>query len=252
MMELLATEARQIGLSLSQAHLAAFEAYYRELAVWNHRFNLTTIVGYEQVQVKHFLDSLTCILAFPGITAAQEVPDAIPLLQRDCELRCADVGSGAGFPGIPLKIIFPGMHLTLIESTHKKAVFLEHITRLLRLDRVQVIASRAEEVGQSPNTREQYDLVLARAVASMNVLAEYCLPLLNMGGRWIAQKGEGIEAELDAARNALTLLGGKVAALKSYKLSLVDETRYLVAVDKVAATPRQYPRRPGVPSKKPL
>jgi len=252
MMDLLAAEALEIGLNLNHDHLAAFELYYHELAEWNQRFNLTTIIRYEDVQIKHMLDSLTCILAFPGHAATDQVPNSVPLLQRDWELCCADVGSGAGFPGIPLKILYPGLRLTLIESIHKKTVFLEHLVSVLQLDKVEILAVRAEDAGQHPDRRERYDLVLARAVAGMSVLAEYCLPLLNVGGRWIAQKGEGIETELGAARQAIHTLGGQVAALKSYRLPLVNDSRYLVAVDKVSRTPPQYPRRAGVPAKKPL
>ena len=120
MMDLLAAGAVDIGFSLTQAHLASFEAYYRELAIWNQRFNLTAITAYEDVQIKHMLDSLMCLLAFPAGSSQTTIPNAVPLLQQDYRLQCADVGTGAGFPGIPLKIIYPGINLTLIEASHKK------------------------------------------------------------------------------------------------------------------------------------
>jgi 16S rRNA (guanine527-N7)-methyltransferase len=167
-------------------------------------------------------------------------------------MRCADVGSGAGFPGLPLKIFCPAMHLTLIEATLKKTLFQQHIVDLLQLGDVEIVCARAEEVGQDSTHREQYDVVLARAVAGLNVLAEYCLPLLRVGGRWVAQKGEGIEDEILAMGEALCVLGGELKAVKPYNLNQVSGTRYLVVVDKVAPTSASYPRRIGIPSKRPL
>ncbi|MHB9031790.1 MAG: 16S rRNA (guanine(527)-N(7))-methyltransferase RsmG [Anaerolineae bacterium] len=252
MMELLASEASGIGLTLTQAHLAAFEIYYRELAAWNQRFNLTTITGYEDVQIKHLLDSLMCILAFPDYGTNGVIPSSVPLLQQDYELRCADIGSGAGFPGIPLKILYPGLRLTLIEATHKKTLFLRHMVEVLNLQQVSVVNSRAEELGQDALWREQFDLVVARAVAGLSVLAEYCLPLVRVGGRWIAQKGEDAEAEVEAAEYAIRTLGGKPIAIKKYQLHQVSSPRHLVVVEKITTTPEVYPRRAGIPSKRPL
>jgi len=236
-MERLIRGTQELGISLSEEHLTQFEIYYRELVEWNQRFNLTAITDYEAVQVRHFLDSLSCMLALHG------------RLQRTT--RVVDVGTGAGFPGIPLKIICPGISLTLVEATRKKVTFLEHLVERLGLQDVRVLHARAEELGRRPTHRERYDWALARAVAEMPTLAEYLLPLTRVGGSVLAQKGESAPAEVHAAEEAIRILGGKVERLIPVHLHGIAETRYLVIVGKVAATPEKYPRRPGVPSKRP-
>ncbi|HIE38299.1 MAG TPA: 16S rRNA (guanine(527)-N(7))-methyltransferase RsmG [Anaerolineales bacterium] len=238
-MDRLIRGAQELGIPLNKGHLSLFQAYYEELVEWNRRFNLTAITDYQGVQVRHFLDSLSCLLALP---------------QADLQagVRVIDVGTGAGFPGVPLKILCPGMHLTLLEATRKKVAFLEHLTRRLELRGVQVIHARAEELGRRPIHREQYDWALARAVAEMPTLAEYLLPLVRVGGAILAQKGEGGPAEVHAAEEAIRILGGRVQRLVLVNLHGLAETRYLVVVDKVAATPEKYPRRPGIPVKRPL
>ncbi len=253
-MELLREEARRLGLHLTSAHLQAFEVYCQELELWNRKFNLTTVTRCEDVQIRHFLDSLTCLLAIPapGKVTGDPLPDVVPLSSRDEPLLCIDVGSGAGFPGIPVKILRPALNLVLLESVHKKVNFLRHILDRLGLTRTEVLWARAEDVGQDAHHRERYDLVLARAVADLTVLAEYCLPLCRKGGRWIAQKGADIGSELDQAQPAITLLGGQLCEVKTLPLPGMRELRSLVVVDKVAQTPQKYPRRPGVPKKQPL
>jgi len=163
-----------------------------------------------------------------------------------------DVGSGAGFPGLPLKILYPAMRTTLIESVGKKAMFCEHIVRMLGLENVQVIKARAEEVGQKPEHREKYDCAVARAVAGMNVLSEYLLPLVRMGGTMLAQKGESGPAEAQSAEKVMKLLGGKLQQVIQVNLPGVADDRYLVIVNKSHATPPKYPRKPGMPMKQPL
>jgi 16S rRNA (guanine527-N7)-methyltransferase len=252
MMDILLAESLDFGFRLSLSHLEAFERYYLELVDWNTRVNLTAITSYEDVQRKHFLDSLVCMSAIPetGLgTARSDVDTRDPNIPG---MRVIDVGSGAGFPGIPLKIIYPDIYLTLVEATQKKAEFLQHIVGVLHLSNVNIVCSRAEEVGQDKEHREQYDLALARAVAGLNILAEYCLPLLRVGGRWIAQKGDGIENEISEMSKALHVLGGKFVERKHYALNQVSGTRHLVIVDKIAHTPSNYPRRVGVPTKRPL
>jgi 16S rRNA (guanine527-N7)-methyltransferase len=166
--------------------------------------------------------------------------------------RLIDVGTGAGFPGIPLKILYPTMKLTLVESVGKKAMFCQHIVSVLGLEEVDVVHKRAEDLGQNPKHRECYDWAIARAVANLNVLSEYLIPLVKIGGRMLAQKGESGPAEAQSAEKAMKLLGGKLEELIPVNLPGVAEDRYLVVAEKVAATPPKYPRKPGVPMKQPL
>jgi len=225
-----------IGLRLTPRQAAAFQLYEQELLDWNARFNLTAIRDVEGVRTKHFLDSLSCLL-----------------VMRDRPLhRLIDIGTGAGFPGIPLKIVLPNLQLTLVESVGKKADFCRHAVGVLKLDNVQVLIARAEESGQEAAHREQYDWAVARAVANLTTLAEFLLPLVKIGGAMLAQKGESGPAEAQSAEHAVHLLGGHLRQVKKINLPGVAEDRYLVTIDKVAATPPQYPRRVGVPGKKPL
>ena len=236
-MEWLANQVyNQVGLRLSRGQLAQLAHYERELMIWNERFNLTAIRNAEEIHTKHFLDSFTCLLA------VRDNPPA----------RLVDVGTGAGFPGIVLKIASPGMHLTLVESVGKKANFCRHIVHSLELENVNVAQERVEVLGQMPAFREQYDLAVARAVASMPVLAEYLLPLVRVGGVMVAMKGESGPAEAHSAERAITILGGHLRQLVPVTLPGVAEERYLELADKIAATSPTYPRRVGLPAKHPL
>jgi 16S rRNA (guanine527-N7)-methyltransferase len=163
-----------------------------------------------------------------------------------------DVGTGAGFPGLPLKIVCPGINLTLVESTEKKTAFLHHIVKTLQLGNVTVITERVESLGQNADHRERYDWVLARAVAEMRTLAEYLLPLCTLGGHCLVQKGESAPQEVAGAQHAINLLGGRIEQITPVEIPTIVETRYLVDLQKVAATPPRYPRRPGIPSKRPI
>jgi len=236
--ETLVENARQIlGLQLTPEQLAAFERYKSALIEWNNRFNLTAIRDESGIEIKHFLDSLTCILAFEP----SNPPNSL-----------IDVGTGAGFPGIPLKIIYPHMRLTLVESIQKKAGFCQHIADTLGLRQVTVLAERAEEVGQDAKHREAYDVATARAVAPMPTLVEYLLPLVRVGGMVIMQKGENAPAETQQSERVIARLGGRLRKIIPISLPTVVEDRYLVVLDKVAQTPSAYPRRIGVPAKQPL
>ncbi len=240
MMEALVEGARQLGLGLTPEQLERFEVYYRELVDWNRRANLTAIVDYREVQLKHFLDSLTVLLVAGD--GAGPSPGA----------TLADVGSGAGFPGLPLKIVRPDLHVTLIESIGKKTAFLHHIVETLGLSGVEVVTGRAEDLGHDPGYRETYDLSLARAVAALPALAELNLPFCRVGGTFVAQKKRDIAAELKAATRAFSVLGGRLREVRPVDLPGLLEGRSLVVVDKVAPTPRAYPRRAGLPAKHPL
>ncbi len=251
-MEILRQGALTLGLSLGPQHLERFETYYRELTAWNARFNLTAITGYQEVQRRHFLDSLCCLLAFPQ-EGSDVIPDTVPVQRGGLGLRCLDVGTGAGFPGLPLKIMLPDLRLTLLESVGKKVTFLQHMVRTLRLSGVEIVQGRAEEVAHLATHRECYDVVLARAVAHLSVLAEYCLPFCRVGGRLIAPKGEDAAQEAEAAREALAALGGRLVAIKPLALpDLGDSDHHLVVVAKESKTSERYPRRTGIPAKRPL
>jgi len=236
-MEKLVHEALQLfGVHLTGRQVVALMAFERELLAWNEKLNLTAIRDVEGIRTKHFLDSFSCALAW------KENPPR----------RLIDIGTGAGFPGIPLKILYPSMRLTLVESVGKKANFCRHIVETLKLDATEVVTARAEDVGQMPAHREAYDWAVARAVANLPVLAEYLLPLVQVGGAMLAQKGQSGPAETHKTEKALKILGGRTRQLLPVTLPGVADERFLVVVDKVAATPPQYPRKPGIPAKKPL
>jgi len=224
------------NVHLTGRQIIALTTYERELIEWNQKFNLTAIRDVAGIRTKHFLDSFSCVLAWKANPPANLI----------------DVGTGAGFPGIPLKIIYPNTKVTLVESVGKKAKFCQHIINLLGLEEIEVINARAEDLGHMSEQRESYEMGIARAVANMRVLSEYLLPLVQVGGKMLAQKGESGPAEVHAAENAIKLLGGEVRQLLPVTLPGVVEERHLVLVDKVAATPPGYPRKPGVPAKKPL
>ncbi len=225
-----------VGVKLTSRQLSLFEHYEQELLDWNAKFNLTAIRDTAGIRRKHFLDSLSCLLAM------KENPPA----------RLIDIGTGAGFPGIPLKIALPNLQLTLVESVGKKARFCAHIIETLGLERTTILANRAEEIGQMPAHREAYDWAVARAVANLPILVEYLLPLVHVGGAILAQKGESGPAEAHSAETAARLLGGHLRQVRKVNLPGVADDRYLIVIDKIAATPPSFPRRVGIPSKTPL
>jgi len=240
-MQRLIDGTRALNLRLTDRQLAAFQLYYEELVAWNERFNLTAITEFEPVQIRHFLDSLSCLLAEETRRALGR-PDA----------RAIDVGSGAGFPGIPLKLVCPGLRLTLLEATGKKVAFLEHVIERLGLQRAMAVHARAEDLAHDPAHREGYDLALARAVAELPVVVEYALPFCKVGGWLVAQKGEAGAAEAWTAEAAIKLLGGELRRVLHVELPGLPEDRSLVVVEKVSPTPEKYPRRAGMPGKRPL
>jgi 16S rRNA (guanine527-N7)-methyltransferase len=233
-MNLLATTAAAWGHPLSSAQLDQFHIYAAELRSWNERVNLTAIADETGIVTRHFLDSLRCAQSWG------RAPQSL-----------VDIGAGAGFPGLPLKILHPELQLTLVESIAKKAAFLRHMVDTLGLTNVEIVIARAEASGRDLAQRERYDVAVARAVAELRVLAEYCLPLCRIGGRFLAPKGARIEQEVQAALPAIGQLGGQLLAIEPVELPEM-EPRTLVIIEKITATPPQYPRAPGVPAKRPI
>lgn len=223
------------NLNLSPAQFEAFGQYADLLYSWNQKFNLTAIRTQEEIWSRHFLDSLTCLRVMRGTPLAKVI----------------DIGTGAGFPGLVLKIVYPDMHLTLVESVGKKASFCAEVVRTLGLNNVEILTARAEELGQVPAHREQYDWAVARAVAPLPVLAEYLLPFIKIGGKMLAQKGRDSDLEIQQAENALTTLGGTLEQVMPVSLPGAD-AHTLIVVTKTSPTPDRYPRRVGIPTKRPL
>ena len=238
-MEKLNSGATKLGLQLNLGQLEQFQVYYEALVDWNKRMNLTAITDYEEVQINHFLDALTVTLGWQPPT-------------NDADSELIDVGTGAGVPGIPLKILFPDIRLVLLEATAKKAAFLHHLKEKLGLDNVEILVGRAEEVAHLNQYRERFDIVLSRAVASLPTLVELTLPFCNIGGSLIAHKKGEIDQEINEASKAIAALGGKLREVKRVELEEFVDRRCLVVIDKVSATPEKYPRRPGIPAKRPL
>lgn len=229
---------------MSPDQLRAFATYYQELVVWNKRVNLTTITEPAEVQLRHFLDSLTTLLAFP---------DSGDLVAT-CSTRRSviDVGAGAGFPGVPLRIACPSLSVTLLEATSKKVAFLRHLIEVLGLQDVSIIGGRAEEIAHLPRYRESFDIVVARAVARLPVLVELCLPFTAIGGRFIAMKSGDVEPEVAGSERAIGTLGGVLREIRPVALRVLPHRPRLVIIDKISPTPLQFPRRPGIPNKRPL
>ena len=229
-------QAASFGVGVTDEQTAQLARYQALLHEWNQRINLTAITDPEEVRVRHFLDSLT-VASVTGDLSGQ---------------RLIDIGTGAGFPGLPLKIVYPQMALTLVESVTKKTRFLQEVVQALGLDEVRVLDARAETLGQQPSYRERYDWAVARAVADLRVLAEYLLPFCRIGGQMLAMKGQSAPEEVERAVHAIELLGGSAPQMHKIRLPGREEQYYLVRSTKVQPTPFDYPRQPGRPAKRPL
>jgi 16S rRNA (guanine527-N7)-methyltransferase len=239
MMEKLVEGARQLALPLTERQLQQFQTYYEQLVEWNRRVNLTGITDYEEVQVKHFVDSLTIVMALEGSALVKG------------NFALLDIGTGAGMPGIPLKIAHPEARLVLLDSIAKKTAFLRHIVGELGLDGVDVLTERAEEIGHLPDYRERFDLVVCRAVGQLATVAELSLPFCRIGGLAVIPKKDGIEQELSQGNGAIGILGGKLKSVREVTIKGLDQ-HLLVVLEKTSPTPVTYPRRPGIPAKRPL
>ena len=239
-MERLVVGARELGIEFNARQVKQFELYYQVLIEWNKNVNLTAITDYEEAQLKHFLDSITVSMAL----TKEEL--------NSPSLSIIDIGTGAGFPGLPLKILLGQARLVLLDSTAKKAIFLHHITRELGLDNVEVVTGRAEEIAHLPSYRQRFDLVVSRAVASLPALVELALPFCQIGGRFVAQKKGEIESEISSAGKAIDILGGKLSQVKKIELKVLGDERYLLVIDKIYSTPEKYPRHTGIPVRRPI
>lgn len=223
-------------IELSSFQLEQFETYYRLLVEWNEKMNLTAITDKEEVYLKHFYDSISAAFYF----------------DLSQPLKVCDVGAGAGFPSIPLKICFPNLHISIVDSLNKRISFLEHLAASLKLVNVSFYHDRAETFGQKAEHRESYDIATARAVARMSVLSELCLPLVKENGTFIAMKASSSNEELDAGKKAIGILGGKVKQIHHFLLPMENSERNIIIIDKVKQTPNKYPRKPGTPSRMPI
>lgn len=224
------------NIVLTDEQIKQFDLYYKLLVEWNEKMDLTTITERNDVYLKHFYDSIT--------------PSFYYNFKQNISL--CDIGAGAGFPSIPLKICFPEINLTIVDSLKKRVTFLEHLTKQLNLKNVQVYHSRAEDFGKNKSNRESYDLVIARAVARTSVLSELCLPLCKVNGLFIAMKGTDVNQELTDAKKAITILGGKLEDEISLKLPIENSDRTIVMIKKIKSTPKRYPRKAGTPQKSPI
>jgi 16S rRNA (guanine527-N7)-methyltransferase len=224
------------GITLSDEQLDQFDKYFHTLVEWNEKMNLTAITDQSDVYLKHFYDSISAAFYFDFTQP----------------LNLCDVGAGAGFPSIPLKIAFPNLEVTIVDSLNKRISFLNHLANVLKLEKVHFIHDRAETFGVNPSYRESFDLVTARAVARMSVLSELCLPLVKVGGHFVAMKAAHANDELAVGQKAITTLGGKLEKKFTFTLPMEESERNILVIKKEKPTPKKYPRKPGTPGKMPI
>ena len=234
----LGRELNQFSIILENSQINQFYQYYELLDGWNKVMNLTAITDQNEVITKHFVDSLALVKAMGEISTK--------------EYKIIDIGTGAGFPGIPLKIAFPQLKITLMDSLNKRIKFLNEVIEQLGLKEITAVHSRAEDLGRDKDYREKYDLSVSRAVANLSTLSEYCMPFVKPGGFFISYKSGKIEEELSSAKHAIFLLGGKVNRIESFTLDGAEAERTLIKIEKVSEISKRYPRKAGVPCKQPL
>lgn len=234
----LGRKLNQFSIILENSQINQFYQYYELLDEWNKVMNLTAITDQNEVITKHFVDSLALVNAMGEISTK--------------EYKIIDIGTGAGFPGIPLKIAFPQLKITLMDSLNKRIKFLNEVIEQLGLKEITAVHSRAEDLGRDKDYREKYDLSVSRAVANLSTLSEYCMPFVKPGGFFISYKSGKIEEELSSAKHAIFLLGGKVNRIESFTLDGAEAERTLIKIEKVSEISKRYPRKAGVPGKEPL
>jgi 16S rRNA (guanine527-N7)-methyltransferase len=226
--------AKKIGIVLEEEQIEQFYQYEKLLLIWNEKINLTAITKPEEIILKHFIDSMT-IAKYIGANKT-----------------LVDVGTGAGFPGIPLKIIRKDIQITLLDSLNKRVQFLNEIIKQLELKEVETIHGRVEEFGKNKKYREKFDYATSRAVANLTTLSEYLLPLVKIEGKCICMKGSTVKEEIDQSQKAIAILGGKIEEIEAFQLPESDIDRHIVLLRKIKQTPAKYPRKPGTPSKEPI
>ena len=235
----------ELHIELSEKQLSQFLAYYEMLVEWNKVMNLTAITDFDEVCKKHFIDSLSLVKAY-DVIFSDDIQSGLS------SVSVIDVGTGAGFPGIPLKIAFPDLKITLLDSLQKRVNFLQTVIDELSLQEIEAIHGRAEDFAKKGKLREKYDICISRAVANLSTLSEYCLPYVKVGGYFISYKSEKITEEMQNAEKALSVLGGSVEKQVEFMIPASDIYRNLVVIHKIKETPALYPRKAGVPSKNPL
>lgn len=226
--------AKKIGIVLEEEQIEQFYQYEKLLLIWNEKINLTAITKPEEIILKHFIDSMT-IAKYIGANKT-----------------LIDVGTGAGFPGIPLKIIRKDIKITLLDSLNKRVQFLNEIIKQLKLEEIETVHGRVEEFGKNKKYREKFDYATSRAVANLTTLSEYLLPLVKIEGKCICMKGSTVKEEIDQSQKAIAILGGKIEEIEAFQLPESDIDRHIILLRKIKQTPAKYPRKPGTPSKEPI
>lgn len=229
-------DSRELGISLTESQIQQFIIYYEMLSEWNQYMNLTAVTEYDDVMKKHFIDSISLCRAYNVYE----------------KVSCIDVGTGAGFPGLALKIAYPDLRITLLDSLSKRIRFLDAVINRLSLTGIETIHGRAEDYAKPGKLRESFDLCVSRAVANLSTLSEYCIPFVKKGGYFISYKSDKITEEIVAAENAISILGGEIKSQVEFKLPDSDIYRNLIVIEKKKETPKKYPRRAGLPGKEPL
>ncbi len=236
--EIMTSGLKELGINITEEKLVLFERFMELMLEWNEKINLTAITEPEEVLIKHFIDSLVplCYIEKYGLNLSSSL----------------DLGTGGGFPGVPLKIMHPESRILLADSLKKRITYLDIVIKELGLQNIETLRARAEEMGSNRNYREIFSAVFSRAVAALNILVEYCLPLVKLGGVFVALKGPNLNDELEDAKKAIVLLGGEITGVEQIELPKINDPRTLVFIKKIKTTPNKYPRKPGTPKKSPL
>lgn len=231
--------AQRLGINLHKEQIEKFSRYLELLHQWNRKMNLTSLKAPREIIIKHFLDSISCIKIINRHIDTKEI-------------SVIDVGAGAGFPGVPIKIVCPSVKLSLLEARKKKTIFLKKVSEEMNFQKVKILNGRAEIFGKGVDHRERYDIAISRAVARLSIISEYCLPLVRVGGLFVAQKGRSYKEETDKALKAVRFLGGELIGVENVRIPFLNQERYLLIIKKIKDTPSEYPRKEGLPQKRPL